>query len=160
FIQFLGITLAIGLPPLSFLVLYQQNRLLRAHIATAAQLGVLDEPNTAPATKIALSLDRNQTEYEISPEQILYLEANRNYVQLFLTNTPLPRNLRSTMQKMAQQLEAHPNFLRCHRAFIINLAHVTKVEGNSQGLQLTLLDDRAKIPVSRAYMAKVKARLS
>ncbi|MGG6496574.1 UNVERIFIED_CONTAM: LytTR family transcriptional regulator, partial [Bacteroidetes bacterium 56_B9] len=46
---------------------------------------------------------------------------------------------------------------RCHRAFLVNIRMVVKVDGNSQGYKLNLEGCEEDVPVSRAYAKEVKA---
>lgn len=50
-----------------------------------------------------------------------------------------------------------PFIIRCHRAFLVNIRMVVKVDGNSQGYKLNLEGCEEDVPVSRAYAKEVKA---
>ena len=50
-----------------------------------------------------------------------------------------------------------PFIVRCHRAFLVNLHQVVKVDGNSQGYRLRLEGCTEEVPVSRGYAKCVKA---
>lgn len=50
-----------------------------------------------------------------------------------------------------------PFIIRCHRAFLVNIRMVVKVDGNSQGYKLNLEGCEEEVPVSRAYAKEVKA---
>ena len=50
-----------------------------------------------------------------------------------------------------------PFYIRCHRAFLVNIRMVVKVDGNSQGYKLNLEGCEEEVPVSRAYAKEVKA---
>ena len=47
--------------------------------------------------------------------------------------------------------------VRCHRAFLVNLHQVVKVDGNSQGYRLRLEGCAEEVSVSRGYAKSVKA---
>jgi DNA-binding LytR/AlgR family response regulator len=49
---------------------------------------------------------------------------------------------------------------KCHRGFIINLAFVEKVNGNSQGYRLLIKYLDTEIPVARNYSKSFREALS
>ena len=53
-----------------------------------------------------------------------------------------------------------PFIVRCHRAYLVNLRRVTKVDGNSQGCRLRLEGCADEVPVSRSYVKKVQALIA
>ncbi len=57
--------------------------------------------------------------------------------------------VRSTLKRAEEILITHPNFFKCHRAFIVNLDKVVHVEGNAQGYKIKLDGYDELIPVSR-----------
>jgi DNA-binding LytR/AlgR family response regulator len=50
--------------------------------------------------------------------------------------------------------------MRVHKAFIVNLDQIQEINGNAQGYQLTMGDEKIKIPVSRTYMKKFIAKMA
>ncbi len=44
-----------------------------------------------------------------------------------------------------------------HRAFLVNIRMVVKIDGNSQGYKLNLEGCEEDVPVSRAYAKEVKS---
>ena len=46
----------------------------------------------------------------------------------------------------------YPAFLRCHKSYLLNLAHVTGLEKNE-----FLLDDGARIPISATNLSRSKS---
>ena len=61
------------------------------------------------------------------------------------------------IMKQAEEVTAVcPLVLKCHRAFLVNVRKVVKVNGNSQGYRLLLEGCPEEIPVSRGYSKQVK----
>ena len=60
--------------------------------------------------------------------ELYYIEALKDYVKLWLNNNTLI--VHSTMKNMEEQLKRYDSFLRIHKSFLINLKHVSEVEGN------------------------------
>lgn len=96
-------------------------------------------------------------------EDFLYAEAEGNYVKVgFRSDSDKEKKvtwklLRATMKQAEEAVSACPFIIRCHRAFLVNIRMVVKVDGNSQGYKLNLEGCEEEVPVSRAYAKEVKA---
>jgi DNA-binding LytR/AlgR family response regulator len=60
---------------------------------------------------------------------------------------------RISLKQFELQIADFPSFFRCHRAYLVNLAQIKNVSGNSQGYFLSFQDATEKVPVSRAQLA-------
>ena len=49
--------------------------------------------------------------------------------------------------------------MQCHRAFIVNLRHVLKVESRNSGISLIMQYGDEAVLVSKQYAAEVKERI-
>ena len=67
--------------------------------------------------------------------------------------------LRATMKQMEDELQAYPMIVRCHRAFMVNLAQVEQIFSNSRAMQLVMRHSHDAIPVSRSNISKLKELL-
>lgn len=160
FLQLFGTTLLIGVPPVAFILLYRQNRLLKNHLDAAGGLDQKVELHQGRAkTIVNFYLPETKDSYQVEDSALLFIEAKRNYVHVHLRGSNTPRIFRTTLSNLEQQLEDHSGIVRCHRAFIVNLNKVIEVTGNSQGLQLHFDDDREPVPVSRSYLTSIKEQL-
>ena len=92
---------------------------------------------------------------------LLYIEAVGNYVKVCqLQGNEVHANmLRATMKQMEDALEAYPMIVRCHRAFMVNLAQVEQISSNSHAMQLVMRHSHDTIPVSRSNVNKLKELL-
>jgi DNA-binding LytR/AlgR family response regulator len=64
----------------------------------------------------------------------------------------------TTLDEFSAQLPA-PAFIRLHRSYIVNSAQVTGLTVESRRHFVKLADIDIKVPVSRANVARLKARL-
>jgi DNA-binding LytR/AlgR family response regulator len=89
----------------------------------------------------------------LNPNDILYIESSGNYVTIyFLEDEKVSRRvIRTTIQQMEDVLKAYPSIIRCHRAFIVNIAYTEKRSTYQQGFLLMLKPVDKKVPVSRTY---------
>ena len=92
---------------------------------------------------------------------LLYIEAVGNYVKVTqLHDGEVKTNmLRATMKQMEDSLQAYPMIVRCHRAFMVNLAQVEQISSNSRAMQLVMRHSHDSIPVSRSNVNKLKELL-
>jgi two-component system LytT family response regulator len=93
----------------------------------------------------------------LAPEQVLWVAAEDNYVRIRLDGRSLLH--RATLEAVERALK-DPGFLRTHRGFLVNMAHVREVAPrDGRGLQVTLRDG-STAPVSRRYRDRVRAFLA
>jgi len=82
----------------------------------------------------------------IELKQVHYMESKGDYLYIF-TNGEVTKTLENLKDIM---LRLSPNFLRCHRSFIVNMNLVDFIENN----RITLGENY--IPISRAYLSEVQ----
>ncbi|MEM7041015.1 MAG: response regulator transcription factor, partial [Bacteroidota bacterium] len=82
---------------------------------------------------------------------ILWVEADESYSIIHT------RDRTFTVTQKLKAMEArlsHPNFVRVHRSYIVNIQHVDALEGN------TLIIGKQLIPVSKSYQETLKRYLN
>jgi len=166
FILFILFTLAIGIIPVTFMILLKQNRQLKKYVLLADQLnaGLSDHQPGTEESKDIISLysERKQQKFEINANKIITIVSDGNYVTIYFESTGNmdKQILRNTHQDIAKQCSDVPFLFKCHRAYIINLNKIEKARGNSQGYKLTLQNFDQEIIVSRSYAKEFKSRLN
>ncbi len=97
--------------------------------------------------------ETNKPLLEVNPDTIIAASSNENYSEIFiLKNGAVTRLLiRITFTKLFQQLSEFPEFIRCHRTYIVNLKYVTGFVNNSGNRLLRLKHFEEAIPVSKSY---------
>lgn len=153
---FIGYTMAIGIIPITISVLLAELRLRKKFETGSAPLNKeLESPKKQqPATDRVLKIvsENSKENLEIAVGHFLYIRAAENYIDVFwidkneVTKTVLRNSLKSVADALA---ETHPNLLRCHKSFLVNLSHVKHVSGNAQGYKLHLKHTEFLVPVSR-----------
>lgn len=172
FCSFLIASIVVGIFPFVFFIMLNRNRLLAMHLREAVEmnehlrmlhgtscngLGEKKEKEEEETTRIVFSGGTKES-LEISAGDLLYVEAEGNYVKIaYLKEERCTQKLLRATIKQAEEVTANfPSIIKCHRAFLINLRHVSKVNGNSQGYRFSLSGSEEEIPVSRAYSKGVK----
>ena len=111
-------------------------------------------------TTIVLIGDTKES-LEVAPQQILYLEASGNYVNVYYQQDKVARKiLRTTFNKMEKQLTLFPFLVRCHRTYMVNIHFVKSIERNEQGYHVQLDDFSKEIPVSRTYLPDLRQAIN
>jgi two-component system, LytTR family, response regulator len=89
----------------------------------------------------------------VGVEDIQYIQAAENYVQLNLGNA------RHLLHVPIATLEASldpKDFLRIHRSIIVNVKHVKELETGPHGEYIVVLQGGARLQSSRSYHEKIK----
>lgn len=107
--------------------------------------------------KIITLSGKTKEQLVLNPENILYIEASGNYVDIhFWEDEKVSRRmLRTTIQQMENVLKVYPTIIRCHRAFIVNISYIEKATSNHHGLLLVLKTIDKEVPVSRTYKKNI-----
>ena len=115
------------------------------------------EPMTGTDTEIVLSGSTNER-ITLHISDLLYIEAVGNYVKVNYLSEGQVRTtmLRATSKQMEDDLSGHPMVVRCHRAFLVNLAQVERIVSKSGSMQLVINYSKDYIPVSRSNIAHIK----
>ena len=159
-IEAVGSAVIIGIIPIIIVVLLQQNRLLKKYLYTANELNeamqtsdFLDENNNISSKQIIISSDSGKEELKLELNDILIIKSVENYVEIFWSesNSVKKMLIRSSLKKVNELLSINPIIFQCHRSFIINIKHIKRIIGNSQGYKLLMHDIDNLIPVSRQY---------
>lgn len=156
--------LTIGIIPLSIITIITQNNALKRNLNSSKEINqILSERiKISPIKEDLITLNKSTKEsISIRPEDILYMESEGNYVNVHYRQDEKVtyKQIRSTIKQMEETLQNHPMFIRCHRAFIVNINYISNAEGNAQGYQLTISNVPLEIPVSRTYLKNIKDAL-
>lgn len=89
----------------------------------------------------------------IPASDILYLEADDDYVRIF---TPSQKFLKkATLTRLERSLDPQ-QFVRVHRSYIIPVGSVARIEPYEKDSHLAILRSGARVPVSKAGLARLK----
>ena len=100
---------------------------------------------------------KDGTRVQIIPVSKLdYVEAQDDYIAL------TSQGKKHLKQQAISSIEASldpKNFIRIHRSYLVNLERVTRLEPYGKDSHIAILNDGARLPVSRAGYARLKALL-
>lgn len=86
----------------------------------------------------------------IDPQQIEYIHSDLSGVHVFTAEGNFYTELTLKI------LEKQPGLLRCHKQYLVNLAHVTEIITLENGLAEIMTRNNHKLPVSRRYLRSLK----
>ena len=150
-------TLMIGVFPVVIFGSFKMIRQLKQNQGIAASI------TTAPADTedthtVHLAIQKSTATWEVRPSDILYIEAQQNYVVIaYKSDHEVKKEmLRNTLSNIADAL-VNTSVIRCHRSYLVNQNRIERINGNAQGLKLFLTDLKdTAVPVSRKYIPVFK----
>lgn len=129
-----------------------QNRTLH----TSQPLAALQDSNIYQEYQHRIVVKDNGMIRIIPEQDIHYIEANDDYIKIF---TKAGHYLKkSTLSQVEQSLDPK-QFVRVHRSYIIPVAQLSRIEPYEKDSHIALLQNGAKITVSKSGMAKLKTIL-
>lgn len=110
-----------------------------------------DKSKEVPEKLINISSKAKKEHLNFYPSEFIYAESKGNYVIFHLMKQDkfIEASIRNSITEIENQLAAIPDFMRIHRAFIVNLKKITSRDGNALGYHLTLKGCDDIISVSR-----------
>lgn len=163
-VDYVKYTLAVALFPVIVMIVTRHHILFKKYESVALNIerSFNSSLESSISSNIAILYDANQKHrYEFEVNKIVFLESTGNYVNVMHFDGDHIENtlIRNTITKIVDYLDFE-NIIRCHRAYIVNLSFVSKVEGNAQGLKLHLSELDNIISVSRNYVPFIRDLLN
>lgn len=159
--------------PIVIFMMWNRNLQLARNLKAATEMNfhlsrkISSEDKTASPEEKGLSSElltfsgNTKDMLQVKVADFLFAEAEGNYVKVNYRSVKDGKAgrklLRATMKQAEDAAAACPSIIRCHRAFLVNIRAVVKVDGNSQGYRLRLEGCEDEVPVSRAYAKEVKS---
>lgn len=161
-------TVIVGIIPMILVTYIIRNADLKRNLRAAEELNSRLGGADRTGTRIGDNAGRitftgtTKESLEVEPSRILYIESSGNYIIIHYIEEGKVRHgqIRMTVSQAEALLAGVSSIVRSHRAFLVNMGHVTGASGNSQGLQLELSHTGIQIPVSRNYIKPVKENLN
>lgn len=174
------ISICLGIFPIVVWTLIKENRLLKQSREEAEKFENVLHPEKIIAFKetainkteeiqpvydiklpVTFTSESETAAIKAEPEQVFFISSADNYIKIYLSerNTLVVKLLRSSLKKTEEDLKDHPQFYRCHRAYIVNLHKIQSVTGNARGLKLSFENCPDEVPVSRSLHEDIREKL-
>jgi hypothetical protein len=152
----------IAIIPTSVLITLNRNRLLRTHLKTANEINQkLQENKSIDAKLVHFISDYQKDNLSLRVNLILFIKSANNYIEIFWKESGEVKNqmVRCSLTKAEETLSDVKFIFKCHRSYMVNIKHIDKIEGSSQGYRLFFENVDFHIPVSKNYVHKLKERI-
>jgi two-component system response regulator LytT len=93
----------------------------------------------------------------LARESILYLQANGDYARVVSDEGHFL--LRARLAEVEERWGPH-DFVRVHRAFVVNLRRAVEVRPQLNGTAIVLMRDGSEVPIARRQVGELRRRLS
>jgi hypothetical protein len=144
----LAVTLMVGLTA-SIVFLWNRGRIPEQEIDLKdVRAGTVGKP-------IILSGTGEQEILQIAPDELLFMNADGNYVDVHYLKDGLPAKsmLRSSLAGLAAQVPGNL-IIQCHRSYFVNMAIARRIV-RVKGRTLIEFDRGGRVPVSRMFKQEV-----
>lgn len=106
--------------------------------------------------KVSLQGNAKNSSLELNIDQLLYVEADANYLNVVSLGTEVQSDtLRLTLKQFEEAVGNYPEIVRCHRAYLVNINNVSYLEGFSSKGELHFSDFQGTVPVSKTYLENI-----
>ncbi|CAH0997223.1 hypothetical protein EMA8858_03366 [Emticicia aquatica] len=161
--EFLDILKAVvvSIIPITIITFIQQ-KLFHAKFSTTAEdinnsLDSLNPPTSKHLFPVLVFGESGQ-KLSLVPNQLIYAETSKDSTDFYWQSLlgVEKTTIQTPLAKVEKELAAHPQFVRLHRNFVINLRGIHKVEGNARGYRLRIARTAHEIPVSWKFHKKLE----
>jgi|SRR5688572_4867834 len=119
---------------------------------------IVSSPITAPSQDSPLIFvsDNGKDAIKLLADHFLYAESADNYTDIVYIENGIVRRalIRSSLKKI-EEMNTADFVIRVHRAFLVNMRQVKRINGNAQGFRLVFDHLDETIPVSRRTKSQV-----
>lgn len=152
FVRFVTVVFSIGVFPVFFIIFMVERYLYRKHNIPTEK--VIETIRKEKKETVSIPSDNvKEDPLILDLDTIVFAQSNNNYTTIYyIDNQKVKKELmRITLKKVAKILEQYPQFVRCHRSYLVNKYQILKVEGNARSLQVYFKQIDNVVPVSRSF---------
>ncbi len=135
-------------------------RLLKSNRSGALGLDQQITQHRSPAvTEQIIKIEVEDASFEINTAEFIFAKAEGNYVTFYFNkNGRIEKQLkRISLKSVEEQLKPLlPDFIRTHRAYVVQTTAIIRMTGNAQGYQLYFDHIDFPVPVSRSLIPAFK----
>ena len=152
---------AIAIIPITIITFIQQNLFHNKFSTTAeninSNLGSINPPDSKQLFPVMVFGEIGQ-KLSLIPNQLIYAETSKDSTDFYWQSLVgiEKTTIHTPLAQVEKELAAHPQFIRLHRKFVINMRGIHKVEGNARGYRLRIARTKHEIPVSWKFHKKLE----
>ncbi len=154
-------TVAVCILPLSITTFIQQKLFHNKFSATAENINSSLESINPPTSKQlfpVMVFGESGQKLSLIPNQLIYAETSKDSTDFYWQSLigVEKTTIQTPLAQVEKEFSAHPQFVRLHRNFVINMRGIHKVEGNARGYRLRIARTKHEIPVSWKFHKKLE----
>jgi len=157
----------LSLAPVIVLIIINERKFLREYLKNLTEQEsevktAGDKKNDHSSDEVEFYSESRSDWIRLTIRDIILIQSADNYVEIIYKENDRNQKflMRNTLKNIEEQFKRYNNIIRCHRAFIVNINHVSKLAKSYQGFRLKLTGLDTEVPVSRQYLLKVKESLN
>ncbi len=152
---------AVGIIP-AVVITFIQQKLFHSQFSTIADkinsnLNSLSLPASKQILPVLVFGESGQ-KLSLLPNQLIYAETSKDSTDFYWQNLMgvEKTTVQTSLANVEKELSTHPQFVRLHRNFVVNMRGIHKVEGNARGYELYIARKKNAIPVSWKFHKKLE----
>ncbi|WP_435357330.1 LytTR family transcriptional regulator DNA-binding domain-containing protein [Emticicia sp. SJ17W-69] len=152
---------AVGVIP-AIVITFIQQKLFHTRFTSAADdinsnLSSLNLPASKQILPVLVFGESGQ-KLSLLPNQLIYAETSKDSTDFYWQNLMgvEKTTVQTSLDNVEKELSSHPQFVRLHRNFVVNMRGIHKVEGNARGYHLYVARKKHAIPVSWKFHKKLE----
>lgn len=162
---FQAYTLAIGILPITAIIIAKQNFLKHKNEERAKIISSnIHDPGTGESKDglVLLQSDNGKESLEVMVHNLLFIKSDGNYITAgYLVRGKFASMLfRNTLKYAEDLLAEYPSIYKTHRSWLVNLDRISRVTGNSQGLKIIFEGFEEEIPVARSISSDFRQKMT
>jgi hypothetical protein len=145
--------------PITALIIVNYNKMIRSHLKLADDMNnKLKEHKSIQEKIVYFNSDYQKDSLAIKISALLFIRSANNYIEVFWKEAEAAKNqmVRTSLLNAEGLLKEYKFILKCHRSYLININHIDKIEGNSQGYKLYFENVNFPIPVSKNSISRLQ----
>jgi DNA-binding LytR/AlgR family response regulator len=152
---------SIAIIPITITTFIQQNLFHNKFTTTADNINNSLESINPPASKQlfpVMVFGEIGQKLSLIPNQLIYAETSKDSTDFYWQSLMgiEKTTVQTPLAQVEKELSAHPQFVRLHRNFVVNMRGIHKVQGNARGYRLRIARTKNEIPVSWRFHKKLE----
>lgn len=152
-------TILVSILPIIILVLFEQYNHQKKQAKTAEEMRAT-LPIDKSSALIQLHSENGSLEVQLHVDELIYLKADGNYVEVFYMDLAVQKRLIRNRLKVLFDKLPKDTFFHCHKSYIVNKQNILSVTGNARNFELAMRGVDIQIPVSRTKSEELKSFLA
>ncbi len=113
---------------------------------------LLIEMHSSEESDVYIDVNTNASIMSLRVKDLIYVESQKDYQYFYMKDKTEPIRLRSTMEKLEEQLEKY-GFMRIHRGYLVGYEYIRRVDSDG-----VILVDGTNLPIGRRKQQEIRAK--